>query len=81
MAVDDAGHDKLAGAVDDARVGGSVEVLSDTCNLAVAQQHVRVLQRAARDGEHGGVADERLLRRLSLRARQAHRNRGDDGNK
>ncbi len=60
MAVDDAGHDVLAGAVDDARVGGSVQVLADRGDLAVAQQHVGVLKRAPRDGEHGRVADQRL---------------------
>src|SRR5690349_18703256 len=76
MAVDDAGHDELARAVDDARVGRSVKVLSDACNLAVAQKHVGVFQRAARDGEHRRIADERLLRRLFLRARCVQWQRG-----
>ena len=43
MAVDDAGHHVLAGAVDDARVRGSVEVFSDAGDLAVAQKHVGVV--------------------------------------
>src|ERR1043165_4184203 len=42
MAVDDAWHDVLAGAVDDARVRG-VEILADRGDLAVAQEYVRVL--------------------------------------
>ena len=37
MAVDDARHDVLAGAVDDARVRRSVEILPDGGDLAVAK--------------------------------------------
>ncbi len=38
VAVDDAGHDVLASAIDDARARRSVEVLSDAGDLAVANQ-------------------------------------------
>src|ERR1044071_10327887 len=79
MAVDDARHDVLAGAVDDARVCGCVETLSDSGDLAVAQKHVCVLELAARDGEHSGVADQRFGRRLFLRAPNAYRQRHDHG--
>ena len=66
MGVDDAGHHKLACAVDDARVCGSVEILPDAGNLAVANQHICIRKRAARDGEYGRVANQRLLRCLTL---------------
>src|ERR1043165_2396884 len=78
MAVDDARHDVLAGAVDDARVCGCVETLSDGRDLAVAQKHVCVLERAARDGQDCGVADQRLGR-CFLRTRDADGQRRDDG--
>lgn len=73
MGVDDAGHYELACAVDDARIRGGVEILSDACDLAVTQKHVCVFERTARDGEHRRVANERFRRRLSLRVY------GDDG--
>ncbi len=78
MAVDDARHDVLACTVDDARVCRRIEVFPDSRDFAVTQEHVRVLQRAARDGEHSGVADQRLGRCLFLRA-GAYRQRRDDG--
>ena len=78
MAVDDARHDVFAGAVDYARVRRGVEILADSRNLAVAQKHVGVLQRAVRDGEHGRVANERFGRGWSLRACGVNRQRGDD---
>ena len=50
MRIDNARHHKLARAVDDARVRGSIEILSDAGNLAVTEEHVGVLERATRDG-------------------------------
>ena len=71
MGVDDAGHHKLASAVDDARIRGRVEILSDAGNLAVSQKHVCVFERTARDGEHRCVANKRFRRGLSLRPHDA----------
>src|SRR6185369_15497219 len=78
MAVDDARHNILAGAIDYARVWRRVEIFADRRDFAVAQKHVSVLQRTARDREHCGVADQRLGRRLFLRAHNTYRQRGDD---
>jgi len=80
VAVDDAGQDVLAGTIDYARICRGVEILADGRDLAIAHEHVGVLQRAVRDGDHGRVANERFRRRRLLRPCDLERKSADDGN-
>lgn len=56
--IDDAGGHPLAGAVDTAHVCGRLERLAHRSHLAIAQQHVGIVQPLAGAGEHGGVLDQ-----------------------
>ena len=58
MAVDDAGRDEHAGAVDDLSAAGSFYVGADFRDLAVLDQDRTVLDSALRDCEDGGVLNE-----------------------
>ena len=53
-------YEPIVKSIDHARVLRGLEVLADSGDLAVTQEHIGVLKRALRDGEHGGVADQGL---------------------
>jgi hypothetical protein len=66
--VDDPGHHELARGIDHGGAGRRLQALADARDLAVLQQQVGVLQRPLRDGEDGGVLDQR--RATGRRARR-----------
>ena len=65
--VDDARRHELAGGVDDLGAGGNLHVGADRGDLAVAQEHGAVRNRAPGDGEHRAAAkcDDPGLRGLA----------------
>src|SRR5262249_23215917 len=60
VTVDDAGHYILSGGIDNASIRGSVQILADGGDLAIAYQHVGVLKHTFSDREHSGVTNECL---------------------
>ena len=68
VAINNAGHHVLTRRVNHARVRRCFQIFADGCDLAFAQQNVRVLQCAVRDGQNSRIANQSLLRLMSLRS-------------